>query len=460
MRALFSLAALTTAAALTAPYHAASRHAVHHRHAPPVAVAPANGASSPLAGGGPIELLELGAPADLTVGSESLDIDLDLDLDAADPTAAIERALRSEGRGGESPLGGAEEDTEEEEEEYDPERPPIASFDVGAATVAVLAAKGITHFTPIQAKSFSLLKGGADMLGRSRTGTGKTLAFALPLITALAELQEPGERLPRGRTPRMVVLAPTRELARQVSEVCSMLAAPHRLRTVLFHGGVPYPPQQRALRDGVDVLIGTPGRVIDHLSEGALDLSGVRFAVLDEADEMLNMGFKDDVETILQATDDSLRQTVLFSATHPPWVKSVAREYQKSPELIDVVGRGRSEAASTVQHIAVLTPDAEASRARTLADLISVHATGADTRTIVFTATKREVDDLCVSAALAPLSAQPLHGDISQKARETTLQKFRDGHFPVLVATDVAARGIDIEGVDLIVQYRLPQDWF
>ena len=116
------------------------------------------------------------------------------------------------------------------------------------------------------------------------------------------------------------------------------------------------------------------------------------------------------------------------------------------------------QAASTVQHIAVLTPDAEASRARTLADLISVHATGADTRTIVFTATKREVDELCVSAALAPLSAQPLHGDISQKARETTLQKFRDGHFPVLVATDVAARGIDIEGVDLIVQYRLPQD--
>ena len=219
MRALFSLVAVTAAAALTAPYHAASRHAVHHRHAPPIAVAPANGASSPLASGGPLELLELGAPADLTVGSESLDIDLDLDLDAADPTAAIERALRSEGRGGESALGGAEEDTEDEEEEYDPERPPIASFDVGAATVAVLAAKGITHFTPIQAKSFSLLKGGADMLGRSRTGTGKTLAFALPLITALAELQEPGERLPRGRTPRMVVLAPTRELARQVSEV-------------------------------------------------------------------------------------------------------------------------------------------------------------------------------------------------------------------------------------------------
>ena len=336
----------------------------------------------------------------------------------------------------------------------DPTRPLISSFDIDPKTVSILAEKGIINFTPIQAQSYNLLKGGSDMLARSRTGTGKTLAFALPLIQAMAAQTEPGDRLARGRKPRMLVLTPTRELARQVAEVCEMLAGPHRLRCALFHGGVPYPPQQRVLRDGVDIIVGTPGRIIDHLNEGTLDLSQVEFSVLDEADEMLNMGFKEDVETILQATDDELRQTVLFSATHPPWVKSVAREYLTEPRLIDVVGNGKSEAASTVEHIAVLTPDADASRARTLADLISVHAKGKDTRCIVFTATKREVDDLCVSAALAPLGAQPLHGDISQKLRETTLQKFRDGHFSVLVATDVAARGIDIQGVDLIVQYR------
>jgi ATP-dependent RNA helicase DDX21 len=391
----------------------------------------------------------------------------DLDTFEIDPTAMLEEALAAEPKPAkkgacfedEAETEAVQDAVEDEPDDHlgelgDPTRPLISSFDIDKATVALLAAKGILNFTPIQAESYNLLKSGSDMLARSRTGTGKTLAFALPLIQALAAQKEPGARLPRGRKPRMIVLAPTRELARQVGEVCEMLAGVHQLRTVLFHGGVPYPPQQRALREGVDLLVGTPGRIIDHLNDGALDLSEVQYAVLDEADEMLNMGFKDDVETILQSTDGQRRQTVLFSATHPPWVKSVAREYQKDPKLVDVVGSGKSEAASTVEHIAVLTPEADAARARTLADLIAVHTKGKDARCIVFTATKREVDDLCVSAALAPIGAQPLHGDISQKLRETTLQKFRDGHFSVLVATDVAARGIDVQGVDLIVQYR------
>ncbi len=335
----------------------------------------------------------------------------------------------------------------------------IANFDVDKGTVDALAATGITHFTPIQAESYDILLSGQDVLGRSRTGTGKTLAFSLPLVQRIArETADAGGRLERGRLPRMIVLAPTRELARQVSEVLETLGRQHRLRVALFHGGVPYPPQQRVLRDGLDILVGTPGRIIDHLNEQTLNLSGCRYAVLDEADEMLNMGFKDDVETILEATADEDRQTVLFSATHPPWVRSIAREYQSNAHTIDAVGSGASEAATTVEHISILTPDSEAGRTRTLGDLISVYAKGADSRTIVFTSTKHEVDELCVSAAMAPYSAHALHGDISQKQRETTLKKFREGRFPVLIATDVAARGIDISGVDLIVQYRIPQD--
>lgn len=353
------------------------------------------------------------------------------------------------------------QEEEQEEESSDPTRPLISLFDVDKQTVEVLAKKGITNFTPVQAQSYDMLRAGHDVLARSRTGTGKTLAFALPLVQKLAEEARDGMRSHRGRTPRCVVIAPTRELAKQVAETFEMLARPHRLVVTTFHGGVPYPPQQRILRNGVDVLVGTPGRVIDHLNEGTLDLSDAKYAVLDEADEMLNMGFKDDVETILQATAPEGRQTVLFSATHPPWVRSVARTYLTDPLTVDATGRGESEVATTVDHRAILTPGVDSARIRTLADVISVYGAseeGGTTRTIVFTATKRECDELCVSGPLASLSAQPLHGDVSQNQREVTLQKFRDGHFPVLVATDVAARGIDVSGVDLIVQYRMPQD--
>lgn len=170
----------------------------------------------------------------------------------------------------------------------DPDRPPISMFNVDERTVALLAEKGINNFTPIQAKSYDMLRAGRDMLGRSRTGTGKTLAFSLPLVQRLAEEQR-NERPERGRLARMIVLAPTRELAKQVGEVISMLGQPHRLQVHVFVGGTPYPPQQRALRNGIDVLVGTPGRIIDHLTNGDLDLSNVASVVLDEADEMLNM---------------------------------------------------------------------------------------------------------------------------------------------------------------------------
>jgi len=356
-----------------------------------------------------------------------------------------------------------DEEEEEEEEPDDPERPPFSNFDIADSTLELLDKQGIRQMTPIQAQTFQLLRDGKDMLGRSRTGTGKTLAFGLPLVERLAvELKERySGRMPRGRAPAMLVLAPTRELARQVGEVIQGLADAHGLFVALFMGGTPYPPQQRALRGGVDILVGTPGRIIDHLKNGDLNLSELRVAVLDEADEMLNMGFQEDVETILAASereDDAVdrRQTVMFSATVPSWVKDVSRRYQRDVEMVDAVGKGQSEAATTVEHRAVLMPGSDTGRVATLADLISVY--GPETRTIVFTSTKRECDELCTSAPLAPYSPQALHGDVSQAQRDVTLKRFREGYFNVLVATDVAARGIDISGVDLIVQFRMPQD--
>jgi len=342
-----------------------------------------------------------------------------------------------------------------DEEETDPSL--IANAGIDPRIVALLEGKGITSFTPIQQQSFPLLRDGADMLGRSQTGTGKTLAFALPMMVSLAEAR--AGRKERGRKPAIVVLAPTRELARQVAETFELLARPERFSVATFHGGVPYGPQQRVLRSGLDVLVGTPGRIIDHLNNGDLDLSEVRHAVLDEADEMLNMGFKDDVETILGYATSEERQTVLFSATHPPWVQSVARDHLKNPVTVDAVGRGESEAAATVTHHAILAPTSPSGRVGTLADVIAVHGVANEgSRCIVFTSTKRECDELCGAAALAPLGAQALHGDISQAQRDMTLKKFREGTFKVLVATDVAARGIDVSGVNLIVQYRLPED--
>ena len=197
----------------------------------------------------------------------------------------------------------------------------IANSEVDPRMVQLLAAKGIVKFTPIQIQSYALLRRGADMLGRSQTGTGKTLAFALPMMQRLQDSRAgPKER---GRKTAILVLAPTRELARQVAETFEMLARPDGLSVSVFHGGTPYGPQQRALRDGLDVIVGTPGRIIDHLQNGDLDLSEVQHVVLDEADEMLNMGFKDDVETMLAACTHEARQTVLFSATHPPWYVAI-----------------------------------------------------------------------------------------------------------------------------------------
>ncbi|CAM4366997.1 DEAD/DEAH box helicase [Deinococcus marmoris] len=308
---------------------------------------------------------------------------------------------------------------------------------------ARLAERGITEATPIQEDSLPQTLEGRDLIGRARTGTGKTLAFALPIISKLEGSRE------RGRLPRAIVITPTRELAKQVAEEFSKTGVD--LVTVTVYGGAAYAPQENALRRGVDVIVGTPGRLIDHLERGNIDLSGVQFAVLDEADEMLSVGFAEAIETILQNAPAD-RQTMLFSATISQEVKRLSQKYMNNPVMVDTVGSGKNQAAQTVEHLKVRVGR---SRTRVLADLLTVYN---PEKAIVFTRTKREADELANELIHRGLEAEALHGDLAQSQRERALGAFRSGRAGVLVATDVAARGLDIPEVDLVVQFHLPQD--
>jgi superfamily II DNA/RNA helicase len=320
----------------------------------------------------------------------------------------------------------------------------FTDFALPEGVLAGLAARGFTTPTPIQAETLPHSLEGRDILGRARTGTGKTLAFALPIATRLEVDRE------RGRAPRALVLAPTRELAKQTGAEIEQ-TSPH-LATTIIYGGSAYGPQERDLRRGIDVLVGTPGRVIDHLDRGNLDLSKLEIVVLDEADEMLSMGFSEAVERILQGTSPE-RQTMLFSATVPHWVRRLAEKYQRNPVTIDLVGRDAAAQASTTRHIAIkVTP---ASRTRTLADLLTVLS---PERAIVFTRTKADADELALELVHRGIEADGIHGDLAQSQRERALGSFRAGRTRVLVATDVAARGLDIPEVDLVVQNHFPND--
>ncbi|CAM8897232.1 unnamed protein product [Rhodiola kirilowii] len=318
--------------------------------------------------------------------------------------------------------------------------------------VETLAQRGITSLFPIQRAVLVPALEGRDIIARAKTGTGKTLAFGIPIIKRLTEddIERNSARRP-GRLPRMLVLAPTRELAKQVEKEIKE-SAPY-LSTVCVYGGVSYVTQQTALQRGVDVAVGTPGRIIDLINSNSLRLGEVEFLVLDEADQMLAVGFEEDVEMILEKLP-AQRQSMLFSATMPTWVKKLARKYLDNPLTIDLVGDQDEKLAEGIKLHAIpaATPTSKRSM---LNDLITVYAKGG--KTIVFTQTKREADE--VSTALANfIPSEPLHGDITQHQRERTLNNFRQGKFTVLVATDVAARGLDIPNVDLVIHYELPND--
>jgi ATP-dependent RNA helicase DDX21 len=334
---------------------------------------------------------------------------------------------------------------------------------VSDASIRNLAKAGITTLFDIQVATFQTIYDGKDMIGRARTGTGKTLAFSLPVVSRLQEQKLAGGRASankQGRAPAVLVLAPTRELALQVAKTFGTIDP--SVVSLSVYGGASYQPMEAALRRGVDVVVGTCGRIKDMNDKGSLRFDRIRFVIMDEADEMLDQGFADDVDGILSAVKDATMnreresdrtQFLLFSATLPPFVAQVAQKYlQPDRVTVDLVGNSQLKSAATVTHKKL--PCHWSERASVLADLIRVHG-GPTPRTIIFAETKKECNELTMESSISDMS-QPLHGDITQKMRESTLKAFRNGNFPVLVATDVAARGIDIEGVTLVVQCEPP----
>ncbi|XP_069756951.1 nucleolar RNA helicase 2 isoform X2 [Narcine bancroftii] len=342
------------------------------------------------------------------------------------------------------------------EEKLSPEQKAgaFSNFKISQETIKLLNSRGVTHLFPIQAQTFNFIYDGCDCVAQARTGTGKTFSFAIPLIEKLQlDMTTPK----RGRSPRALILTPTRELAMQVANDIKDIT--RKLSVPCFYGGTAYNGQINHIRNGIDILVGTPGRIRDHLQNMKIDLSKLNHVVLDEVDQMLDMGFAEQVEDILKFAykKDSISnpQTLLFSATCPPWVYEVAKKYMKKEfKQVDLVGKRTQRAATTVDHLAIICHWSQ--RPAVIADVIQVYS-GSQGRTIVFCETKKEVNELVINSCIKQ-EAQCLHGDIPQKQRELTLKGFRDGSFEVLVATNVAARGLDIPEVDLVIQNSPPKD--
>uniref|UniRef100_UPI003AABA803 nucleolar RNA helicase 2 n=1 Tax=Centroberyx gerrardi TaxID=166262 RepID=UPI003AABA803 len=345
-------------------------------------------------------------------------------------------------------------DSEKETETPEQREGAFSNFRISQGTIDRLKARGVSYLFDIQAKTFNPVYDGKDVIGQARTGTGKTFSFAIPLVE---KLQGDSGEWSRGRAPKVLVLAPTRELAIQVNKDFKDVSK--RLAITCFYGGSSYNPQIDAIRNGIDILVGTPGRIKDHLQNNKLDLSKLKHVVLDEVDQMLDMGFAEQVEEILAASYkkgcESNPQTLLFSATCPPWVYDVAKKYmRKEYQHVDLIGKKTQKTATTVEHLAIACHWSQ--RAAVIGDVIQVYS-GSHGKTILFCETKKEANELSMNASIKQ-SAQSLHGDIPQKQREITLKGFRNGSFEVLVATNVAARGLDIPEVDLVIQCSPPKD--
>jgi ATP-dependent RNA helicase DeaD len=301
---------------------------------------------------------------------------------------------------------------------------------------------GFETMTPIQAKAIPLILEGRDIIGQALTGTGKTLAYGLPMLDSV----HPGVR-----KTQAIVLCPTRELAVQVArELKKVLTYKRGVHVQPIYGGQPIGPQIQALRAGVQVVIGTPGRTIDHIRRGTLKLDHVKTAVLDEADEMLQMGFIDDVETILQRVPKE-RQTLLFSATMPNPILKLTRKYQRDPEFVKVVQRQLTVPQLKQYYLGVK----EGAKVDVLCRLIDIHGLKSS---LVFCNMKRRVDEVVTKLGSRGYLAQGLHGDMTQPQRTRAMDRFRRNMSGILVATDVAARGIDVKDIEAVFNYDLPQD--
>jgi ATP-dependent RNA helicase RhlE len=323
----------------------------------------------------------------------------------------------------------------------------MTSFaDLGLALpiLNALNTQGYTEPTPIQAQAIPHILQGRDLQGIAQTGTGKTAAFALPILHRLLADKKPAPR----RGCRVLVLSPTRELASQIAESFRDYGRQTGLRTTLMYGGVPKGRQAKAVANGIDILVATPGRLLDHMQDGAVALNHVEVLVLDEADHMLDLGFVIPIRKIVQSIPPA-RQTLFFSATMPKEIATLAGQMLKNPVHVAV-----SPVATTVDRVEQKVIFVEASRKRQL--LADILRSSKMSRTLVFTRTKHGADRVTQHLEAAGQPAAAIHGNKSQPQRERALQMFKQGRISVLVATDIAARGIDVDGVTHVVNFDLP----
>ena len=299
---------------------------------------------------------------------------------------------------------------------------------------------GYAEPTPIQAGMIPLMLTGVDVIGQAQTGTGKTAAFALPILNNYA----------KQKNPQALILAPTRELALQVADSMNEYGKHLHLRVLAVYGGQPYGPQINSLQRGVDIVVGTPGRLIDLLERKVLFLNGVKTVVLDEADEMLNMGFIEDVEMILDATPED-RQTALFSATMPPRIRKLAERFMRDPQSV-IIKRDTLTAAAIEQRYYFVHESHKTNALTRLFEVEPIHSA------LIFTRTRAETSTLANELVVRGIPAEAISGDLDQQARERVLGRFRANQLKVLVATDVAARGLDIDDISHVFNYHLPDD--
>lgn len=319
----------------------------------------------------------------------------------------------------------------------------ISSFEeleLSPEVLKAVSAMGFEKPTPIQEKTIPVLLSGKDVIGQAQTGTGKTAAFGIPVV----------EKVDRSKPAvQALILAPTRELAIQAAEEMNKLGQFKRVHALPVYGGTPIDRQIKALNRGVHVVVGTPGRVLDHLERGTLKLGAVKIAVLDEADEMLDMGFVDDITSIMSRTPEG-RQTLLFSATMPEEILKISKRYMKHPERIKIA----ADTLTAPKISQIVYEVSNEFKIEALSRLID-YDTG---KFLIFCHTKKEADEVATNLKLRGYEADSMHGDFTQAQREAVLKKFREGRVDVLVATDVAARGLDISDVSHVVNYSLPQD--
>jgi ATP-dependent RNA helicase DeaD len=323
-----------------------------------------------------------------------------------------------------------------EENERNPDVFPTISL--MPTTRASIAKMGISTPTPIQAAAIPLLQSGHDVIGQARTGSGKTLAFTIPIIE---------QSNPNIRAVQAIILAPTRELAIQIATVARPLAEQRSLTVALVYGGRSLAPEKKLLYRGAQIVIGTPGRMLDHMRQGNLLPKNLKILVIDEADEMLDMGMARDVEKIISATPSD-RQTMLFSATLPNWIAQTAKKFLNDPKTVAV--DADIHASPDIEHIVYEVNKADKFNA--LKELLSQESGP----TLVFGRTKHGVKRLASQLADVGYQAEAIQGNLSQNGREHVMNKFRSGKLPVLVATNVAARGLDIQKIDRVINFDIP----